>query len=73
MPGTFSACKCSKYGNKTDTRDDGRQAAKGQPCKDMVPGFERMDHAGHGGCIPTGDRLGKMAGINSHSRADIVT
>ena len=39
----------------TDTGEGGRQAAKRQPYKDLVPGFERMDKAGYGGCIPTGD------------------
>ena len=32
-----------RYGEKTDVRKDGRQVAKGQTCKDLVPGFERMD------------------------------
>ncbi len=45
---------------KNDTREDGRHAPKGQACKDLVPGFKRMDNAGHGGCIPTGDWCGKM-------------
>ena len=28
---------------KTDSGEDGRQAVKGQTCKDMVPGFKRLD------------------------------
>ena len=40
---------------KTATGEDGRQAAKGQTCKDLVPGFKRLYQAGHCGCIPTGD------------------
>ena len=28
---------------------------KGQTCKDLVPGFEIMDKAGHDRCIPATD------------------
>ena len=63
-----------RYGEKVDAREGGRQAEKGQTCKDLVPGFERMDQAEHCCCITTGDRSGKMA-INhqSHSSADSAT
>ena len=41
---------------------------------DLVPGFERMDQAGHCWCITTGDRSGKMAkNHQSHSSADSAT
>ena len=43
-------------------QEDGRRAAKGHTCNDLIPGFERMDKAGHGVCIPTDDRSGEMAG-----------
>ena len=49
------------YGEKTDARKDGRQAEKGQTSNDLVPGFERMDQAGHCWCITTGDQSGNMA------------
>ena len=63
-----------RYGEKTDAREDGRQAEKGQTSNDLVPGFERMDQAGHCWCITTGDRSGKMAKIDqSHSSADSAT
>ena len=42
-----------QHGKNTDTGEDGRQAAKGQTCKDLVPGFKRLDLC-HGACI-TGD------------------
>ena len=55
-------------------RKDGRQAEKGQTSNDLVPGFERMDQAGHCWCITTGDRSGKMAkNHQSHSSADSAT
>ena len=44
-----------QHGKKTDTGEDERQAAMGQTCKDLLQGFKRLDEAGHGGCIPTGD------------------
>ena len=45
----------------------GRWKAKGQNCEDLVPGFKRLDQAGHG------DWSGKMAWTNqSHSSADIT-
>ena len=47
-----------RYGENTDARKDGRQAEKGQTSNDLVPGFERMDQAGHCWCITTGDRSG---------------
>ena len=50
-----------QYGEKFDAGGDGGQAEKGQTCNDLVPGFERMDQAGHGCCITNGDRSGKMA------------
>ena len=28
---------------------------EGQACKELVPGIKRLDKAGHGLCIPTGD------------------
>ena len=31
-------------------REDGRQSEKGQTSSDLVPGFERMDQAGHCCC-----------------------
>ena len=34
---------------------------RGQTSIDLVPGFERIDQAGHCWCITTGDRLGKKA------------
>ena len=64
-----------RYGEKIDAREGGRQAEKGQTSNDLVPGFERMDQAGHCCSITTGDRSGKMA-INphqSHSSADSAT
>ena len=55
-------------------RKDGRHAEKGQTSNDLVPGFERMDQAGHCWCITTGDRSGKMAkNHQSHSSADSAT
>ena len=36
-----------KNSQKIDAGEDGRQAAKGQTSNDQVPGFERMDRAGH--------------------------
>ena len=63
-----------RYGEKTDARKDGRQAEKGQTSNDLVPGFERVDQAGHCWCITTGDRSGKMAkNHQSHSSADSAT
>ena len=53
-----------RYGEKTDAREDGRQAEKGQTSNDLVPGFERTDQAGHCWCITTGDRSGKKE--NNH-------
>ena len=50
-----------RYGEKTDAREDGRQAEKGQTSNHLVPGFERMDQAGHGCCVTASDRSGKMA------------
>ena len=52
-----------RYEEKTDAREDVRQAEKGQTNDDLVPGFERMDEAGHCCCITTGERSGKMAKI----------
>ena len=58
-------------GVKIDAEEDGRQAAKGQTCNELVTGFERMDQAGH--------RLlhhnwGNMAkNHQGHSSADITT
>ena len=40
---------------KTDTHEGLRQAAKWQTCKDVVPWFKRLEKAGHGGCIATGE------------------
>ena len=55
-------------------RKDGRQAEKGQTSNDLVPGFERVDQAGHCWCITTGDRSGKMAkNHQSHSSEDSAT
>ena len=63
-----------RYGENTDARKDGRQAEKGQTSNDLVPGFERVDQAGHCWCITTGDRSGKMAkNHQSHSSADSAT
>ena len=63
-----------RFGEKTDARKDGRQAEKGQTSNDLVPGFERLDQAGHCWCITTGDRSGKMAkNHQSHSSADSAT
>ena len=60
-----------RHGEKTDARKDERQAEKGQTSNDLVPGFERMDQAGHCWCITTGDRSGKMAkNHQSHSSAE---
>ena len=50
-----------RYGEKTDARKGGRQAEKEQTSNDLVPGFERMDQAGHCWRITTGDQSGKMA------------
>ena len=36
-----------RYGEKIDAREDGRQAEKGQSSNYLIPGFERMDQAGH--------------------------
>ena len=36
-----------RYRKKLDAREDGRQAKKGQTSNDLVPGFKRMDQAGH--------------------------
>ena len=49
-----------EYGEKIDTKEDGRQAEKGQTSNDLVIGSERMDQAGHCYCITTGDRSGNM-------------
>ena len=47
---------------------------KGQTSNDLVPGFERVDQAGHCWRITTGDRSGKMAkNHQSHSSADSAT
>ena len=63
-----------RYGEKTNAREYGRQAEKGQNSNDLVPGFERMDQAGHGCCVTTGDRSGKMAKNHQrHSSADSAT
>ena len=62
-----------RYGEKTDAREDGRQAEKGQTSNDLVPGFERMDQTGHCWCITTGDRLGKMMKNQSHSSDESTT
>ena len=64
-----------RYGEKTDAREDERQAEKGHTSNDLVPGFERMDKAaGHCWCITTGDRSGKMAkNHQSHSSVDSAT
>ena len=57
-----------------NARKDGRQAEKGQTSNDLVPGFERVDQAGHCLCITTGDRSGKMAkNHQSHNSADSAT
>ena len=62
------------FREKTDAREDGRHAEKGQNSNDLVTGFERMDQAGHCWCITTGDRSGKMAkNHQSHSSADSAT
>ena len=62
------------FREKTDARKDGRHAENGQNSNDLVPGFERMDQAGHCWCITTGDRSGKMAkNHQSHSSADSAT
>ena len=45
-----------RCGEKTDAREDGRQAEKGQTSNDLVPGFDRMDQAIHCCCITTGVR-----------------
>ena len=61
------------WGN-IDAREDGRQAEKGQTSNDLVPGFERMDQAGHCCRITTGDRSGKMGrNHQNHSSADSAT
>ena len=42
-----------EYGGKNGmekkiyAREDGRQGEKGQTSNDLVPGFDRMDQAGH--------------------------
>ena len=57
-----------------DAREDGRQAEKRQTSNDLVPGFERMDEAGHCCCITTGERSGSMAkNHQSHTSADSAT
>ena len=62
-----------RYGEKTDARKVGRQAEKGQTSNNLVPGFEKMDQAGHCWCITTGDRSGKMAkNHQSHSSKTIL-
>ena len=67
-------CPEERYGEKTDEREDGRQVEKEQTSNDLVPGFERMDQAGHCWCITTGDRSGKMAkNHQSHSIAYSAT
>ena len=67
-------CPEERYGEKTDAREDGRQAEKGQTSHDLVPGFERMDQDGHCWCITICDRSGNMAKIRqSHSSADSAT
>ena len=49
--------------------EDGRQATRGQTCNDLVTGFERMDRAGHGGCItPAWRPTGKDGGKSSESQ-----
>ena len=64
-----------RYGEKTDAREDGRQAENGQTSNDLVPGFKIMDQAGHCWCIITSDRSGQMAKNHhqSHSSADSAT
>ena len=62
-----------RYGEKTDAREDGRHAEKGQT-SNIFPGFERMDQAEHCWCITTGDRSGKMAKDHqSRNSADSAT
>ena len=63
-----------RYEEQIDAREDGSQAEKGQTSNDLVPGFERVDQAGHCWCFTTGDRSGKMAtNHQSHSSADSAT
>ena len=70
----FKPLVSARYGEKTDAGKDGRQAEKGQTSNDLVPGFERVDQAGHCWCITTGDRSGKMAkNHQSHSSANSAT
>ena len=44
----------TKTWNKSATGEDGRQATKGQTRKDLVPGFKRLDKAGHSGWVLIG-------------------
>ena len=63
-----------RYEEQIDAREDGRQAEKLQTSNDLVPGFERIDEAGHCFCITTGERSGKMStNHQSHSSADSAT
>ena len=62
------------YGEKIDVREGGIQAKKGQTSNGLVPGFKRMDQAGHYCCITTVDRSGKMERKHqSHSNTDSAT
>ena len=45
---------------------------RGQTCKYMVPGFDGLNKAEHGGCIPTGDRSRQMADIIRVTAAQIT-
>ena len=45
-----------RYEEQIDAREDGRQPEKWQTSNDLVPGFERMDKAGHCCCTTTGER-----------------
>ena len=71
--GRFSTVEGSTimYSGKETGRRSAGVAKKGQTSNDLVPGFERMDQAGHCWCITTGDRSGKMAkNQQSHSSAE---
>ena len=59
-----------RYGEKSDAREDGRQAEKGQTSNNLVPGFERMDQAGHCCCITTG-KDGEKSSSKSQCSAQI--
>ena len=48
--------------------EDGRQAEKRQTSNDLVPGFERMDQAGHRCCITTDGKDGEKSSKSQQRR-----